>query len=55
VKNLLALATALGLMIIPFVADAQSEQAELRSGQSKQAVAKAPPVSQQLVPEGDLL
>ena len=52
-KNLLALATALGLMIIPFVADAQSEQAELRSGQPKQAVAKAPPVSQQLVPEGD--
>jgi hypothetical protein len=26
-RNLLAIATALGLMIIPFVADARSEQA----------------------------
>ena len=45
--------TALGLMIIPFAAYAQSEQAGPVAAQPEQAVAKAPPVSQQLVPEGD--
>jgi hypothetical protein len=52
-KNLFAIATALGLMIIPFVAYAQSEQAGPVAAQPEQAAAKAPPVSQQLIPEGD--
>jgi uncharacterized membrane protein YgcG len=52
-RNLLAIATALGLMIIPFVAYAQSEQAGPVAAQPEQAAAKAPPVSQQLIPEGD--
>ncbi|MGA2467696.1 MAG: hypothetical protein ABSH06_25540 [Thermodesulfobacteriota bacterium] len=52
-KNLLVIATALGLMIIPFVAYAQSEQAGPIAGQPEQAAAKAPSVSQQLIPEGD--
>ena len=52
-KNLLAIATALGLMIIPFAAYAQSEQAWPVAAQPEQAAAKAPPVSQELVPEGD--
>jgi len=51
-KNLFAIAAALGLMIIPFVAYTQSEQAGLIAAQPEQA-AKAPPVSQQLIPEGD--
>jgi hypothetical protein len=42
-KDLIAMAMVLGLIITPFVAYAQSEQ----------AAAEAPPVSQQLVPEGD--
>ncbi len=52
-KNLLAIATALGLMIIPFVVYAQSEQAGPVAAQPEKAAAKAPPVSQQLIPEGD--
>ena len=52
-KDLLAIATAFGLMIIPFVAYAQSEQTGPVATQPEQAAAKAPPVSQQLVPEGD--
>jgi hypothetical protein len=52
-RNLLAIATALGLMIIPFVAYTQSEQAGPVAAQPGQAAAKAPPVSQQLIPEGD--
>jgi hypothetical protein len=52
-KNLLAIAAALGLMIIPFVAYAQLEQAGPIAAQPEQAAAKAPPVSQQLIPEGD--
>ena len=52
-KNLLAIATVLGLMIIPFVAYAQSEQAGPIAAQPGKAAPKAPPVSQQLIPEGD--
>jgi hypothetical protein len=52
-RNLLAIATALGLMIVPFVAYTQSEQAGRVAAQPEQAAAKAPPVSQQLIPEGD--
>jgi hypothetical protein len=52
-ENLLAIATALGLMIIPFVAYTQSEQAGPVAAQPEQAAVKAPPVSQQLIPEGD--
>jgi hypothetical protein len=49
-KKLLAIATTLGLMIIPFVACGQSEQT---GPIAEQAAPKAPPVSQQLIPEGD--
>jgi hypothetical protein len=52
-KKLLAIATGLGLMIILFSAYAQSEQAGLIAAQPVQAAAKTPPVSQQLIPEGD--
>jgi hypothetical protein len=52
-KNLLAIATALGLMIIPFVAYAQSGQAGPIVAEPEHEAAKAPPVSQQLIPEGD--
>jgi hypothetical protein len=52
-KKLLAITTALGLMIIPFVAYTQSEQAGPVAAQPEQAAAKAPPLSQQLIPEGD--
>jgi hypothetical protein len=52
-RNLLAVATALGLMIVSFVAYAQPEQAGPVTAQPEQAAVKAPPVSQQLVPEGD--
>jgi hypothetical protein len=52
-RSLLTIAAALGLMIIPFVAWAQSEQVGPVAVQPEQPAAKAPPVSQQLVPEGD--
>ncbi len=52
-KNLLTIAMALGLIIIPFAVYAQSEQAGPIAAQPEQAGAKAPPVSQQLIPEGD--
>jgi len=52
-KDLLTIATALGLIIIPFVVYAQSEQAGPIAAEPEQAGAKAPPVSQQLIPEGD--
>ncbi len=52
-KNLLAIATALSLIIIPFTTYAQSEQAEPLATQPDQAAGKAPPVSQQLIPEGE--
>ena len=52
-KKLLAIATSLGLMIIPFLAGAGTEQAGPVDTQPEQAVTKAPPVSQQLIPEGD--
>jgi len=52
-KSLLAIATAFGLMITPFVIYAQSQQAGPIAGQPEQGMAKAPPVSQQLIPEGD--
>src|SRR5512143_1025804 len=52
-KNLIAMATALGLMAIPLVADAKSGQAGSVAAQPEQAAVKAPSVSQQLVPEGD--
>jgi len=42
-KDLIVMAMALGLVLTPFVAYAQSEQ----------AATKGPPISQQLVPEGD--
>ena len=51
-KNLLAIATSLGLMIIPFLAYAQSEQTGTNYTH-QQTAAKAPPVSQSLIPEGD--
>ena len=51
-RSLLAIAMALGLIIILFVAYAQSEQAG-PAAQPEQAAPKAPPVSQQLIPEGD--
>jgi hypothetical protein len=52
-KKLLAIATVLSLMIIPFLAYAQTEQTGPVTAQPEQAAAKAPPVSQQLIPEGD--
>jgi len=52
-EKLLSIAMALGLMIMPVVAYAQSEQPGTVSTEPEQAAAKAPPVSQQLVPEGD--
>jgi len=52
-KNLIAMVTALGLMAIPFVADAKSGQAGSVAAQPEQAEVKAPSISQQLVPEGD--
>jgi len=52
-KKLLAIAAVLGLMIIPFVAYAQSGQAGPIATQPEGAAAKAPPVSQELIPEGE--
>ena len=52
-RKLLAIGVALGFMIIPLVAYAQSQQAGPVASQPEQAAAKAPPVSQQLIPEGD--
>ncbi len=52
-KNLVAIATTLGLMAIPFVADAESGQAGSVAVQPAQAAVKVPSISQPLVPEGD--
>ena len=52
-RSLVAMAMALSFMIIPLVAYAQSEQAGPVAAEPEQAGAKAPPVSQQLIPEGD--
>src|SRR5512136_798077 len=52
-KNLLPIATALGLIMIPFIVYAQPEQAEAVATQPEQTTEKAPPVSQELIPEGD--
>jgi len=49
-KNLLAIGTALGLIMTPFVTYAQSEQG---GPIAQQAASKTPPVSQELVPEGE--
>ena len=52
-EKLLSIAMAFGLTIMPVVVYAQSEQTGAVYTQPEQAAAKAPPVSQQLVPEGD--
>ncbi len=52
-KKFLAIVASLGLMIIPFLTYAQTEQTRPVAAQPEQAVTKAPPVSQQLIPEGD--
>jgi hypothetical protein len=52
-KKLLAIATALGIMIIPFVAYGLTGQTGPVGTQPEQTATKAPPVSEQLIPEGD--
>jgi hypothetical protein len=52
-NNLLAIVMFLGLMIIPFSAYARTEQTGPVDTKPEQAVTKALPVSQQLIPEGD--
>jgi hypothetical protein len=48
-KNLLVIATALGLIVTPFVTYAQSRPRPT----AQQAASKAPPVSQELISEGE--